>query len=465
MQGASALQHTALVMNMLVLLVGIPVSLALIYGVFVAWAWAAPILSALGSRAERVIKRGVESLERRWDERVTAHAMQRVSNALVHLSPAAPGVPTRGWLAVVKAAEAWTSFIPLVLVTQLFKIFLLVLALFSLGPIVTVVRHLVEHQPGEEGKRQRDCAGLGPAVDHEDAAGGGFFGECRSGPGPLAPLGNAGREVAEHMWSALTSVVADPWGDPVATTKVTITFTVLVMVILVIWVTASLLFRAGDAREYRRAILQSTEAGDELRRESSPLRETARWQPVIVLLAVCSSVGLACRQLESRDALSAPRVSLKAAERAVWSAWRTRHGRARLARRNDLKRHAAEVVGALRAMEARQDSEADTAKVFEDTAVMLLKIAQRYAEGRTLALLDPDDLANVTPAHSREWVRLLTLGLIVTGAATGALTAGLPDAAATPLIGAVSLLAWTLLYGQRMVGTDLLDVMRGQSRG
>ncbi|WP_333732065.1 hypothetical protein [Streptomyces sp. IBSBF 3010] len=428
------------------------VSLALSYGVMVAWAWTAPVRSTLGSQAERVIKRGAESLARRRDARVTAHAMQRVSNALVHLSPAAPGVPTRGWLAVVKAAETWSFYMPLMLVTQVVKIILLVLALINLGAIVTVLRHLVEHQPGEEGMRQRNC---------EDAAGGGLFGECGSGADPLDPLGHAGREVAGRVWSALTSVVADPWGDPMATTKVMFAFTLLAMVT---WVTVSLFFRAGHSREYRRAGLQSMGAG-ELRRAPSPRSETARWQPVVVLLAVCSSVGLACRQLESRDALSAPRVSLKTAERAVWSAWRTRHGRARRARRNDLKRHAADVVGALQAMEARQDSEADTARVFEDTAVMLLKIAQRYAEGRTLALLDPDDLANVIPAHSREWVRLLALGLIVTGAVAGALTAGLPDAAATPLIGVVSLLAWTVLYGQRMLETDLLDVIRGQSRG
>lgn len=191
---------------------------------------------------------------------------------------------------------------------------------------------------------------------------------------------------------------------------------------------------------------------------------TATWQPVVVLLAVCRSVGLAYNQLESRHVLHAPRVSLKTAERVVWSAWRTRHGRIRRARRGELKRHAAVVVGAVRAMEARQDSEADTSRVLEDTAVMLLKIAQRYAEGRTLALLDAEELQNVTPAQSREWMRLISLGLIVTGTVTGALIAGLPDAAATPLIGVISLLAWSILYGGRMVGSDLVDVMRGQSR-
>ena len=461
------MDHTALVMDELVFLAKILGLLAFCYAAAVAWARSAPVRSALGSRTERLIQRGAESLVRRWDAWITAHAMQRVSNALVHLSPAAHGVPTRGWLAVIKAAKAWTAFMPFVLVAQLIKIVLLALALFNLGTIVAGVRDLVEHPPGGERPRQRNCAGLGPADDHEHAAGGGLFDECMgSGPDPLAPLENAGREAAARVWSALAAVLADPWGDPVATTKVVIAFTLSVMVMVAMWVALSLAYRAGDSREHRRAGLQSTAAGELRRGLSVTLRgETARWQPVVLLLAVCRSVGMAYRQLESRDVLSAPRVSLKTAERAVWSAWRTRHGRVRRARRNDLKRHAAEVVGALRAMEARQDSGADTAKVFEDTAVMLLKIAQRYAEGRTLALLDPDDLADVTPAHNREWVRLLALGLIVTGTVAGALTVGLPDAAATPLIGVVSLLSWTVLYGGRMVGTDLVDVMRGQSRG
>ncbi|WP_163013298.1 hypothetical protein [Streptomyces fungicidicus] len=452
-------------MDKLVFLAKILGLLAFCYAAAVAWARSAPVRSALGSRAERLIERGVEAMVGRWDAWITAHAMQRVSNALVHLSPAAPGVPTRGWLAVIEAAKAWTAFMPFVLVAQLLKIVLLALALFNLGTIVAGVRDLVEHPPGGERPRQRNCVGLGPADDHEHAAGGGLFDECMgSGPDPLAPLENAGREAADRVWSALAAAVTDPWGDPVATTKVIIAFTLLVMAIRAVWGTVSPFYRAGDSREYRRAGLQSTAAG-ELHRAPSSRGETAQWQPVVVLLAVCTSVGLAYRQLESRDALSAPRVSLKTAERAVWSAWRTRHGRVRRARRNELKRHAAEVVGALRAMEARQDSGADTAKVFEDTAVMLLKIAQRYAEGRTLALLDPGDLSDVTPAHNREWVRLVALGLIVTGTVAGALAIGLPDAAATPLIGVVSLLSWTVLYGGRMVGTDLVDVMRGQSRG
>ncbi|MEV5126603.1 hypothetical protein AB0K49_28020 [Streptomyces decoyicus] len=155
---------------------------------------------------------------------------------------------------------------------------------------------------------------------------------------------------------------------------------------------------------------------------------------------------------------------MAAAEEAVWSAWQARHDRMRRARRHEMKEHAALVVGALRAMEAKQDSEADTGQVFEDTARMLLKIAQRYGEGRTLALLDPEDLAGITPVVNREWVRLAILGGVVVGAAVGANLLGVPDSASGPLIGIVSLITVGVLYGARLVGADLIDGMRGQSR-
>ncbi|MFD3418901.1 hypothetical protein [Streptomyces decoyicus] len=154
-------------------------------------------------------------------------------------------------------------------------------------------------------------------------------------------------------------------------------------------------------------------------------------------------------------------MSMAAAERAVWSAWQVRHDRMRRTRRHEMKEHAALVVGALRAMEAKQ---ADTGQVFEDTARMLLKIAQRYGEGRTLALLDPEDLAGITPVVNREWVRLAILGGVVVGAAVGANLLGVPDSASGPPIGIVSLITVGVLCGARLVGADLIDVMRGQSR-
>ncbi|MET8685789.1 hypothetical protein ABZV77_16365 [Streptomyces sp. NPDC004732] len=152
------------------------------------------------------------------------------------------------------------------------------------------------------------------------------------------------------------------------------------------------------------------------------------------------------------------------AERVIWSAWRFRHGHVRRVHRRQLKEHAAEVIGALRVAEARQDIDADTAEAFEDLAKMLLKIAERYAEGRTGALLDPEDLADSTKAVNREWVRLAGLGVTVVGTAAGASLLGLPDPATSVLVGVVALVAVGLLYGARFLPTDLVDIARGQSR-
>ncbi|MCB5910148.1 hypothetical protein [Streptomyces pinistramenti] len=95
---------------------------------------------------------------------------------------------------------------------------------------------------------------------------------------------------------------------------------------------------------------------------------------------------------------------------------------------------------------------------------MLLKVAQRYGEGRLLALLDPEDLSGVTPAVNREWVRLVVLGGVVVGTALGANLLGVPDSASGPLTGVVTVVTVGVLYGVRLVSTDLIDVMRGQSR-
>lgn len=80
-------------------------------------------------------------------------------------------------------------------------------------------------------------------------------------------------------------------------------------------------------------------------------------------------------------------------------------------------------------------------------------------------LLDSKDLKDAKPAASWEWVRLVALGVIVTGTVAGATAAGMPEGATTPLIGVVSLAAWGVLYGGRIVGAGMVDVMRGQSRG
>jgi hypothetical protein len=133
-------------------------------------------------------------------------------------------------------------------------------------------------------------------------------------------------------------------------------------------------------------------------------------------------------------------------------------------RRREYRKHAADVVGAIRRLEARQDIDADTGQVFEEMTHLLVTITERYAQGRTLALLDPEDLKDVDPAVNREWVRLIILGVVMTGAAIAAGLSELSAAGSTQIVAVVGAVAWVLLYRDRLAPGDVLDVMRGQTR-
>ncbi|XEC33021.1 hypothetical protein JAO84_30055 [Streptomyces fradiae] len=71
--------------------------------------------------------------------------------------------------------------------------------------------------------------------------------------------------------------------------------------------------------------------------------------------------------------------------------------------------------------------------------MMLLTIAERYAEGRIDDLLDADQLAGAAPATPRERTRMLTVGAVVVLVMAGAATLGLPEAALVPLLPVVVL--------------------------
>ncbi|MFJ9617839.1 hypothetical protein [Streptomyces noursei] len=193
-----------------------------------------------------------------------------------------------------------------------------------------------------------------------------------------------------------------------------------------------------------------------------------RNRPVVVLVNCLATVGAARHDYRlaktSHNVLVAPRVHLAAAERMVWSAWRTRHPAARGPLRREYRKHAAKVVGALRQMEARQDTEADTGKVFDDMAHLLTKIAERYASGRTLALLDPEDLNEAEEAVNREWVRMLVFGAVMAATAVGVGLAAFSPAVSTQIFAVVGAIAWVLLYRDRLGPGEVLEVMRGQSR-
>ncbi|MFG3350183.1 hypothetical protein ACGF1Z_34635 [Streptomyces sp. NPDC048018] len=177
--------------------------------------------------------------------------------------------------------------------------------------------------------------------------------------------------------------------------------------------------------------------------------EDRRCWPVVALLTVAAQCAAVLRRWEeTQPDCQIPRVSVQPVERVIWRAHRTRRARARRHNERQFKAHAALVVGALRQAEARQDSKPGPA--LEDLTVMLLTIAERYAEGRIDDLLDADHLAGVTPAAPRERLRGIVVGLTVVLVMAGAAVLGLPDAALIPLLPVVAIFVAVVVNRGRM---------------
>ncbi|WP_432141305.1 hypothetical protein [Streptomyces sp. bgisy084] len=247
------------------------------------------------------------------------------------------------------------------------------------------------------------------------------------------------REAAEPLRALIRTVTSVPrtvqaWKGP------TDVFKSLrgVLVIVVALSMAPLLQRLGAAM---------AEGGEQRRRrerleKKRKLRtgDYVRCWPVIVLVVAAVQCARAHRNWATRQpGDDVPRVSMRKVERVIWRAHRTRRGKARHHHERVLKAHAARVVGALRAAEAEQDIE--PGRVLRDLTVMLLVIAERYAEGRVGQLLDDEQIGDATPVVPREHLRMAAVGGVVVLIMAGASVAGLPEAALTALLPVVALVA------------------------
>lgn len=121
-----------------------------------------------------------------------------------------------------------------------------------------------------------------------------------------------------------------------------------------------------------------------------PLAYLGCW-PVVALVMSALQCAEAHRQHRTAPPGSTvARVSIRTAERIVWRAYRSRKGKARRHHERVVKEHSERVVAVLREAEARQDAEPEQA--LEDLMVLLLTIAERYAEGHVGRLLDDAQL-------------------------------------------------------------------------
>ncbi|WP_327350228.1 hypothetical protein OG772_17965 [Streptomyces sp. NBC_01321] len=368
--------------------------------------------------------------------------------------------------------RSWHQAVPLAAVAYIFKAYFLLLVLLNLGSLVDTVTRWLSHTWAESGH----------APVPWWAPSGGLWGPARQvaltgePPGIVVTVVAIFRAFGEAIWGKADQylpALAAPEGRPAEAATAMIGLVLVLVLLLALRAVRGVLGRrpgpSRDGHKRNPGFVDPLPRWWWLRSLMSLRPGVASCtRPVAVLVDCLARVGSARRYYQTvtrtRSTFYVARVDLSGAERVVWSAWKVRHGPVRGALRRDYRKHAAEVVGVIRRLEARQDIDDNTGQVFEEMARVLVTIAERYASGNTLALLDPRDVDGVEPAVDREWVRLVILGVAMTGAAIAAGLSELSAAASTQIVAVVGAVAWVLLYRDRLSPGDVLDVMRGQSR-
>ncbi|MFJ6353732.1 hypothetical protein ACIQKB_30350 [Streptomyces sp. NPDC092046] len=250
-----------------------------------------------------------------------------------------------------------------------------------------------------------------------------FFGKPRVDR-PVGNGPNPWRDMADRVL-AIPGVVRD-WEGPAEAFQAVrgiLVFLVLLLALpLVFRVSAALSHSPERRRQRELAERQAWGGGDFLR----------CWPAVVLVVAAVRCAQMQRRWRTGRPGDDVPRVSLKAAERVIWGAPQARRGDVRKHHERVVSEHTARVVGALRRAEARQDT--DPEQALRELTVLLVTIAERYAEGRVGQLLDEDQIGDAEPVLPRERLRLAVVGLLVVTLMAGASLAGVPEAALVALL-------------------------------
>ncbi|WP_251072867.1 hypothetical protein [Streptomyces sp. ISL-43] len=203
-----------------------------------------------------------------------------------------------------------------------------------------------------------------------------------------------------------------------------------ILVVLVLMLAVPLITRVSAALSHSPERRRQRERAE---RKTRVVGDYLRCWPVVVLVVAAVQCAQARRRWqEGQPGDDVPRVSLKAVESVIWRAPRSRRGDVRSHYERVVGAHTARVVGALRKAEARQDT--DPEQALQALTVLLLTIAERYAEGRVGQLLDEEQIGDAEPVVPRERLRLAIVGLMVVLAVAGASLAGLPEAALVALL-------------------------------
>ncbi|MFG2875122.1 hypothetical protein ACGFYU_08940 [Streptomyces sp. NPDC048337] len=209
-----------------------------------------------------------------------------------------------------------------------------------------------------------------------------------------------------------------------------------VLVILILLLAVPLISRVSAALSHSPERRRERERAERKTRGVDYLR---CWPVVVLVVAAVQCAHAQRRWQTGRPGDDVPRISLKAAESAIWLAPRSRRGDVRGYHERVVSAHTALVVGALRKAEARQDTDPEHA--LRELTVLLLTIAERYAEGKVGQLLNQEQIGDAEPVVPHERLRLASVGLAVVLALAGASLAGLPEAALVALLPVVVIVA------------------------
>ncbi|OEV07393.1 hypothetical protein AN218_29400 [Streptomyces nanshensis] len=120
-------------------------------------------------------------------------------------------------------------------------------------------------------------------------------------------------------------------------------------------------------------------------------------------------------------------------------------------------------MSALRRAEARQYE--DPEEALRTMATLLATVAHRYAEGRTLQLLDEHQMTGAEPVADRSWLRLAVSGVVIVGVLVALSRVDLPEMATGPAVALIITAVFAGVYRGRLPGYhDLIDIFRGADR-
>ncbi|MYT82177.1 hypothetical protein YW3DRAFT_03669 [Streptomyces sp. MnatMP-M77] len=154
-------------------------------------------------------------------------------------------------------------------------------------------------------------------------------------------------------------------------------------------------------------------------------------------------------------------ISMRDAERALWGIYANVPRKLPRHRKNAIKHHIEHVAGALREAEMEQDRNLSDAQI--KMGRLLIKIAERYSQGRLCALLDESDMTGVQPVKRRNLLHFSIVSVFSLTCITAATYLNAPAPVINLLVPIVTIVSIALVYRGSTPGpAQLVDTINSR---